>query len=364
MTDQWTTEGGRDAETAEVTPTLPRDRQAPADEPGMRPSWVSDRPAGQGDRAPAVDGFAKAAWQTEPVADPQWAYEIVIVSFHSRGQLEQMLADLPADLPVVIIDNAKGADKVHELVADRPNGRYLDSGGGKGFAKAANMGIRSSAYEYVILGNPDSRPTVEIIEALVDDLREDPSLVTSAATMKGHDGKPELGNGGWEPTPRRVLLHVLGAHKVAPSSALFARPTPGKAMEPDWLTGACMAVRRQTFLDLGAFDETFYVYNEDMALGRAIREAGLRQRLRTDLLVPHGAGGSGAAKTWMLQMRGASMIRYMRKHNAPGRVNAMRSLLVAGYAGRTMLSRARGRTTTAQEHAAYIKGLLVGPPKP
>lgn len=300
----------------------------------------------------------------EQPAMRRWEYEVVIVSYHSRGQLEQMLATLPEDLPMVVIDNARGADKVQELLVDRPNSRYLDSGGGKGFAKAANMGIRSSRYEYVILGNPDSRPTIEIMDALVDDLRADSSLVTSAATMKGHDGRPELGNGGWEPTPRRVLMHVLGAHKVAPRSGLFARPTPGRELEPEWLTGACMAVRRKTFLELGAFDETFYVYNEDMALGRAIREAGLKQKLRTDLLVPHGAGGSGAAKTWMLQMRGASMVRYLRKHNAPGKVNAMRSMLVAGYAGRTVLSRARGRTTTAQEHAAYIKGLLMGPPKP
>jgi GT2 family glycosyltransferase len=288
----------------------------------------------------------------------------VIVSYHSRGQLEQMLATLPVDIPIVIIDNAKGADRVDELVADRPNGRYLDSGGGKGFAKAANMGIRSSSYEFVVLGNPDSRPTVDIMNQLVDDLRADPELVTSAATMKGHDDRPELGNGGWEPTPRRVLMHVVGAHKVAPTAGLFARPTPGRPMKPEWLTGACMAVRREMFLKLGGFDETFYVYSEDMALGRAIREAGLRQRLRTDLLVPHGAGSSGAAKTWMLQMRGASMIRYLRKHNPPARVNVMRSMLVAGYAGRTVLSRVRGKRITAEEHAAYIKGLLVGPPAP
>jgi GT2 family glycosyltransferase len=297
-------------------------------------------------------------------AERRWAYEVVTVSFHSRDQLEQMIAGLPADMPVVIVDNAKGADRVWELVADRPNGRYLDSGGGKGFAKAANMGIRSSAYEFVVLGNPDSRPSLEIIESLVDDLRADPRLVCSAATMQGHDGRPELGNGGWEPTPRRVLMHVLGAHTLAPTSALFARPAPGRDVAPEWLTGACMALRRRMFLDLGAFDETFYVYNEDMAFGRAIREAGLRQKLRTDLLVPHGAGGSGAAKTWMLQMRGASMIRYLRKHNDPVKVNAMRTMLVAGYAGRTVLSRARGKDETAREHAAYIKGLLIGPPRP
>ena len=300
----------------------------------------------------------------QPSQGSTWSFELVLVSYYSHDQLEQLFATLPADLPVVVVDNAKGADHVDKLVTSRPNGRYIDSGGGKGFAKAANMGVRSSRYEYVVLGNPDSRPTVEVMRTLVADLENDPELVTSAATMQGHDGRPEIGNGGWEPTPRRVLMHVLGAHKILPTAGLFARPKPGEQLNPDWLTGACMAVRRSTFLELGGFDETFYVYNEDMALGRAIREAGLRQKLRTDLLVPHGAGSSGAAKTWMLQMRGASMVRYMRKHNPPGRVNVMRSMLVAGYAGRSVISRVRGRKASAEEHAAYIKGLLVGPPSP
>jgi len=42
-----------------------------------------------------------------------------------------------------------------------------------------------------------------------------------------------------------------------------------------------MALRRQTFLDFGCFDEDFYVYNDDVALGRQSRARGFHQRLRT-----------------------------------------------------------------------------------
>ncbi len=299
-----------------------------------------------------------------PDGQQEWPFELVLVSYHSRDQLEQMLASLPANIPIVIVDNACGADRVDELVADMPCGRYVNSGGGKGFAKAANMGVRTSHHEYLIFGNPDSRPSIEIMIKLVDDVRNDPGLAASAATMTGPDNRPELGNGGWEPTPRRVLMHVIGAHKIAPTVGLFARPEPGRPMNVDWLTGACMAVRRETFLTVGGFDESFFVYNEDMALGRRVREAGLRQRLRTDLLVPHSAGGSGAPKIWMLQMRGASMMNYLAMHNTPRRVRQMQAMLVAGYAGRTLLSWARRNPTAAAEHRSYLRGLLAGPPAP
>lgn len=304
----------------------------------------------------------RTAPDTDAAGPSTWDFEVVTVSFHSRDELVQMLAGLPADLPIVVVDNASGADGVAEVVEARSHGRYLDSGGGKGYAKAANMGVRTSRYPYVVFANPDSRPDVEIMTKLVADLKADPGLATVAATMKAKDNTIEMGNGGWEPTPRRVLLHVLGAHKVFPTCALFARPTPGRPIDVDWMTGAAMATRQQTFVDLGGLDERYFVYNEDVALGRQIREAGLRQKLRTDLLVPHGAGGSGAGKTWMLQMRGASMIAYLRDHNSPGSVSVMRALFVAGFLARYVVSRLRGRKALASEHLAYVKGLLIGRP--
>ncbi|MGF7238421.1 MAG: glycosyltransferase [Frankia sp.] len=291
-----------------------------------------------------------------------WDFEVVVVSFHSRGELTTLIAGLPADLPLAIVDNASGADQVGELVADRPNGRYVDSGGGKGYAKAANIGVRTSSYPFVVFANPDSRPTVEVMAKLVDDLRADPTLATVAATMKARDNTIELGNGGWEPTPRRVLLHAIGAHKLFPTAGLFARPTPGRPIKVDWMTGAALATRRQTFVDLGGLDERYFVYNEDVALGRRVREANMGQKLRTDLLVPHDAGSSGAGKTWMLQMRGASMIAYLRDHNSPARVSAMRALFVAGYLARWAVHRARGDQRLAAEHLAYVKGLTIGRP--
>ena len=51
----------------------------------------------------------------------------------------------------------------------------------------------------------------------------------------------------------------------------------------DWLSGACIAVPRKKLLDLGGWDESFFVYCDDVTLGRTIREAGLRERLRTEL---------------------------------------------------------------------------------
>lgn len=287
--------------------------------------------------------------------------EMVLVTYHSRGLVEQLLARLPEELPVVVVDNASGADAVQEALAGREHARYLD-GGGVGFSRAANLGARTSDRPYLVFVNPDTAPTIEILTALVDDLVADPGLAAVAATTVTGSGRVELGVGGWEPSLRRTIVYATGLHTRWPESGLFARPRPHERIELDWLTGACLAVPRETFLRLGGFDEHYFLYNEDMAYGRRLREAGLRQRLRTDLLVPHAGAGSGGGRTTMLQMRGASMHDYLHRHNSGVAAEAMRLVLTLGAVARCLISYARGRRPAARGFAAYTRGLWTGPP--
>jgi GT2 family glycosyltransferase len=287
--------------------------------------------------------------------------ELVIVTYFSRELVADLLSSLPHDVPVVIVDNANGEDGIAELVADRPHGRYL-AGGGVGFARAANLGARTSNRPYLVFVNPDTRPTYAQLSALVDVLTGDDALAAVAATTVSPDGRIELGVGGWEPTVRRALVYATGLHSRFPLAGLFARPDRDRPISLDWLTGACMAVPRDRFLSLGGFDETFFLYNEDMSYGRRLREAGYGLRLRTDLLVPHAGAGSGGSKPKMLQMRGASMMTYLARHNSPAVVQAMRVTLALGALGRWLVCRLRARTDAARGFAAYNRGLWRGAP--
>lgn len=278
------------------------------------------------------------------------------MAYRSAPLVTALLDTLPPELPVVVVDNAHGADGLGDIVRTRPGTRYLD-GPGAGFAAGANLGARTSTHDVVIFVNPDSSPTIEHLEALAADIAADRALAAVSATTVLPDGRVEIGVGGWEPTVRRALVHAVGAHKLFPSAGLWARPVPGVPLSLDWLSGACMAVRRDAFIELGAFDERYFVYNEDVAFGRAVREAGLRQRIRTDLLVAHLGGGSGEGKSRMLQLRGASLVRYLRQHNSWATVLGVRCALTAGYLPRYVVCRLRGQAAQAREHAAYLSGL-------
>jgi N-acetylglucosaminyl-diphospho-decaprenol L-rhamnosyltransferase len=288
-------------------------------------------------------------------------YEVVLVTYHSRDLAAALFQRLPDDVRVVVVDNAQGADGIPELVSGRRNTRYVE-GAGEGFARAANAGARTSTADVVLFLNPDTTPAVEQLETLVADLAADPGLAAVAATTVRPDGRVELGVGGWEPTAKRAFVHAVGLHVIFTTSGLYARPRPYRPIRVDWMTGACLAVPREQFLALGGFDESFFVYNEDMAYGRRLRTAGLRQRLRTDVLVPHIGGGSGVARPRMFQMRGASMVAYVADHNPASTVLGLKIALTLGTMARSFAAGARGDKGLAAEHRAYVRGLWIGAP--
>ena len=286
--------------------------------------------------------------------------EYILVSYYSADHIANLLHGLPAKLPVAIIDNAGGRDDVERLINSRTNARHVDSGGGKGYAKAANLGVRSSSAKYIVFGNPDSRPTIHVITELVNHLARDPTCGSVSATTVDEHGRPELGVGGWEPTLRRTIVHAFGLHKVFPSAGIWFPPQRGEVVEREWASAACMAVKREVFIAVGGFDERYFVYNEDMALGRRLREAGLRQVIRGDLQVLHLGGGSGAGSSYMSRMRGASMITYLRQYHRPATVLLLQGVLVVGYLLRIAQCVITRRWARARGFLSYVRGLTVG----
>jgi GT2 family glycosyltransferase len=284
-------------------------------------------------------------------------FEVVLVSYRSRHHVEELLQIWPDDLPVAVVDNSADSDGISTLVAQRPSLRYLD-GGGQGFARAANLGAFSSAHDYVVFVNPDSRPTVAQLEALVAGLAADPGAAAHAGTLTGSDGALEIGTGGWEPSVLRTAVHATGLHKRFPHSGLFAKPEPGEQVSVDWACGACLAVRTDQFRSLGGFDETFFVYAEDISFGRRVRAAGLRSVLRSDIVVPHGAGSSGAPSSEMLRIRGASFAHYVLRYHPSVSGALMRLLFTMGGVVRAVIQRVRGNVPEARLNLALAAGVV------
>lgn len=305
--------------------------------------------------SPEFTNPADSAWST--VSGALAEAEVVLVNYRSRGHVEVLLDLWPADLRVVLVDNSGNADGIRELAAAGSRVRYVD-GGGQGFARSANLGARSSSASYLLFVNPDSRPAAEQLEMLVAGLRDDPAAAAHAGTPADRSGRAEMGSGGWEPSVGRVFMYSSGLHKLLPHQGLYARPRADEKLHLDWVTGACMAVRREQFLALGGFDEAFYVYSEDVSFGRRVRRAGLRSVLRPDVLVLHGAGSSGAPSLEMLRLRGASFANYVVRYHQGPQATLMRAVYATGAFARAGLQLLQGNRKGARTNVAMAVGAV------
>jgi GT2 family glycosyltransferase len=273
-------------------------------------------------------------------------------------QIQQMLGSLPGNLPLVVIDNSDGSDGLREVILARQSARYVE-GGGVGFARAANRGARTSTADYLVFLNPDARPTADDIATLVQDVATDLACSQSAGMVVNPDGSAILGVGGWEPSLLRIVVHAVGLHKMLPERGVYAKPAVGEPIDVDWVNGTCMAIRRETFLDLGCFDEDFFVYLDDVAIGRSARAKGLRPRLRTDVPI-HSSGGSGAPALEMMRLRGASMKRYLQKYHSNARATLMTVAYGMGYVIRAGERLLRSDMPSARGYLAYAAGTFTG----
>jgi N-acetylglucosaminyl-diphospho-decaprenol L-rhamnosyltransferase len=243
--------------------------------------------------------------------------DAVVVSYNSRATLRRCVTPLAErdEVRVIVVDNAS-ADGSLESLGEAPL-ETIALERNVGFARASNIGWRSGRSPFVLFLNPDAAIGWSALRTLVQTLEDDPRVGVVGPRIERPDGSLEHTQ---HPFPRlrstygqALFLHHLGLDVVDDVRDLRAYET---ARSPDWLTGACLLLRRAVLADLGGFDERFFLYREDVDLCRRIWERGLSVRYEPRARALHEGGGS-SARDDTLPLYTASRIRYAQKHRGP-----------------------------------------------
>jgi GT2 family glycosyltransferase len=213
---------------------------------------------------------------------------IVIVTYNSKIDIEgclQSLTTAPAsiDYEIVVVDNAS-TDGTPAYVRERwPGVHLLEAGGNLGFAKANNLGIRHTFGELVLLLNPDTVIPAGALDALVAELDRSPHVAIIGPRIVDGGGRAELSFGAMM-APRAELrqkLLVVGNDRRLPFVPAIVERMTRQAQEVDWVSGACLLIRRADLEAVGLLDERFFMYTEDVDLCARVRARG-----RTVLFTP------------------------------------------------------------------------------
>ena len=226
---------------------------------------------------------------------------IIIVSFNARSDLSRCLESLHHPVPtspheIIVVDNASH-DGSAEAARRWSDVIVIESGGNLGFARGANVGIRASRGELLLLLNSDTVVPPQAIDRLVDELARDARTSVVGPRLVDSDGRAELSFGamiGPLNELRQKLLVGAQAARVPILAAIVERMTR-RARHPDWVSGACLLVRRADAEAVGLLDERYFMYAEDVDFCAAIRGRGRRILFTPAVKVVHRRGRSAAA---------------------------------------------------------------------
>lgn len=250
------------------------------------------------------------------------ALAIVIVSYNVREELGVCLHSLvghtdPYPTEIVVVDNAS-TDGTAQMVREHwPGVRLLETGANLGFARANNVGIRATASEYVLLLNPDTVVPPGAIAALVRGLAIHPDAAAAGPRLVDDAGFPEL-SFGWAIGPfgelRQKIVGTLYERRVRRVVRMVDRWSrePGPR---EWVSGACLLLRRGDLEAVGLLDERYFMYTEDVDLCVSLRRRGRAVYYVPQSEVLHLRGRSGGRNPATARLRRLSQLAYYEKHH-------------------------------------------------
>jgi hypothetical protein len=248
----------------------------------------------------------------------------LVVNFRAYAELASCLESLRRfvadDTEVIVVDHL--SEPLAAAVVERtfPWIQFIARTSNPGFAAGVNRAAQAASGRYLLLLNPDSIVDGDVNHVLAAWLDDHPDVGACGALVRQDDGSVQ-------PSARR-FPDVTTA--FAGRTTWLTRAWPGNpwtrrnlvvqrvledAVEVDWVTGACMMLRREAFDAVGGMDDGFFMYWEDADLCFRLKRAGWSTAYNPAVGITHLTGRSSATarrQSLIAFHRGA--YRYFAKH--------------------------------------------------
>ncbi|HEX8331917.1 MAG TPA: glycosyltransferase [Segetibacter sp.] len=227
---------------------------------------------------------------------------IIIVNYNVKFFLEQCLCSVQEaiknlEAEVWVVDNASKDGSVDYLQPRFPFVKFISNTENVGFSHANNQALASSSGAYVLFLNPDTIVPEDCFEKCISFLENNKRAGALGVKMVDGCGNflPESKRSF--PSPITSLFKLVGLTALFPKSKIFARYSLGhldenQTHEVDVLAGAFLMARRNILQDLKGFDETFFMYGEDIDLSYRIQKSGFKNYYFADTTIIHFKGES------------------------------------------------------------------------
>ena len=229
--------------------------------------------------------------------------DVIIINYKSTDILLDCLRSIFDDvrdrlfIKVFVIDNAS-QDDVDRVSILFPQVVLTKNEHNVGFARALNSGLGQGSAPYILILNPDTIVNSGFFESLLRYMEEHRDVGIAGPKILDVDGVIQA-SARSHPTPltaffgrTSMLSRWFPNNPVTTQNLLTLKSDGSSPMGVDWVSGACMMVRREAVKSVGLLDEHFFMYWEDADWCRRMRSKGWKVVYFPQVSVIHYVGVS------------------------------------------------------------------------
>ena len=207
---------------------------------------------------------------------------IVILTFNTKDLTCECLRSISelyekelksGEFEIILVDNAsidKTADAVLNLKPKIPNLKVIQNKENVGFSKGNNIGVKNAVGEFVLFLNSDTQVKDKGLLKMAEFLDNNKHIGILGGKLENADGSTQASVGKFYSILNLFILLFGGGR------AGLLRSSPARISKVDWVSGACLMVKRETFEKIGRFEEKLFMYMEDQELCFRAKKAGYK----------------------------------------------------------------------------------------
>jgi hypothetical protein len=248
---------------------------------------------------------------------------VVIPSWNTKDYLARCLATLAAaEKPateVIVVENASSDGSLELLRTQHAGIVLIANEKNEGFARACNQGMRVARGRYVLLLNTDTELAPDALARLVRFLDEHPEYGAAAPRLVHADGRTQRTVQEF-PTLATALFFSTPLERWFPGSRELRRYfmrawDQESSRDVDQPPAAVLLLRKSMLDQVGLFDESLWLFYNDVDLAKRMRAAGWKTRYLAEARVLHHVGGSTSKFADFVATWQRDRLRYYRKHH-------------------------------------------------
>jgi GT2 family glycosyltransferase len=189
---------------------------------------------------------------------------------------------------VFVVDNRSDDEMIFTIEKRYPKFRFIHNKINGGFANGSNLGAQHASGEFILFLNPDTVASESELDKLISAARQNSGYGILSCRQINDRGKESTVCG---PFPSFKNITGLQRSLLGNRMSEIRNSKPGVDF-PDWVSGSVIMMRRETFKELGGFDEDFWMYFEDVDLCQRVRNGFGEVAFCRDITIEHNHGGS------------------------------------------------------------------------